>query len=177
LRSPPQVKEGDFTIRYITLEDQASYRTLRSEALTTEPDAFGATLAALQAWSEAEWIDWLSQVIIPERKNIIVIELDKIPVATCGFGLSEDDPTSGFIWGMFVSPSHRKQQHGRALLKEAERWIRKMNRNRVKAYVAAPNETAITFYRRCGYIIGSASGVLRPGSMVPVYPIEKTLEN
>jgi len=94
----------------------------------------------------------------------------------CGFGLSDDDNSSGFIWGMFVSAAQRRMKHGQAMLEEAERWMKTSGRRQVKALVAAPNENAIRFYRMCGYVIGPTSGFLRQGSIIPVYPIEKKIQ-
>ena len=162
-------------IRYLTPQDHAIYRVIRLEALSTDPDAFGETLAIAQARSEADQIEWLSKVIIPGRKNIVLIEVEKRPVAMCGFGLSDDDNTSGFIWGMFVSSAQRRKNHGQTMLEEAERWLQAKGISRVTAHVAAPNEGAINFYRRCGYAIGPASGFLRPGSSIPVHPIERKI--
>jgi ribosomal protein S18 acetylase RimI-like enzyme len=162
-------------IRYLTLRDQSTYAAIRLEALASDPDAFGETLETARKRSEADWTSWLSKVIIPDQKNIIVIELEGKPVAMCGFGLSDEDHSTGFIWGMFVSPSHRRRNYGRILLEEAEKWIRGKGGKQIKSCVAAPNQEAIDFYRGYGFAIGQDSGFLRPGSDISTYPIEKTI--
>jgi GNAT superfamily N-acetyltransferase len=162
-------------IRYLTLKDHALLRAIRMEALATDADAFGATLAATSSRSDSAWLEWLAQVMVPNRKNIIAIELREVPVAMCGFGLSDDNDNGGFIWGMFVSLSERRNGHGRAMLKEAEQWIGAQGRQIVKAQVAAPNQSAIQFYRQAGYSVGPVVGFLRSGSSIPVHPIEKRI--
>jgi GNAT superfamily N-acetyltransferase len=117
------------------------------------------------------------QVMIPNQKNIIAVEKREALVAMCGFGLSYDDDKCGFLWGMFVSLSERRNGHGQAMLAEAEQWIGAQGRQMVKAQVAAPNQNAIHFYRQAGYSIGPASGFLRPGSSIPVHPIEKRIDS
>jgi GNAT superfamily N-acetyltransferase len=117
----------------------------------------------------------LAKVIVPERKNVVCIDYDNSPVAMCGFGLSDDDSECGFIWGLFVSTSHRRSGLGTTLLGEAEEWIKIRGDRRVEACVAAPNNSAIEFYRRNGYIIHPASGYLRPGSEIPTHAIVKEL--
>ena len=133
------------------------------EALASDPDAFGATLTALATRSHSDWLEWLAHVMIPNQKNIIAVEKRKNLVAMCGFGLSDDDDKCGFLWGMFVSLSERRNGHGRAMLTEAERWIAAQGRQTVKAEVAAPNQNAVHFYRRAGYSIGPAAGFFKAG--------------
>ena len=85
-----------------------------------DPDAlFGETLAA---WSDARSevklrLDRMAlqgHKSLAERKNIIVIgNQRKRPVTPmCGFGISDNDGASGFIWGMFVSSAQRRKNHG-----------------------------------------------------------------
>ena len=56
-------------IRYLAADDLSTYRTIRSEALTSDPDAFGQTSAALEQMSDGELMQWLSDVIVPKRKD------------------------------------------------------------------------------------------------------------
>lgn len=163
-------------IRYLSPEDYQVLRQIRLEALETDPDAFGALHADAFRRTDEEWRDWLLNVIVPGRKNIVVAEEEEVPIGMCGFGLSDEDPETGFLWGMFVSRNHRQKQCGETLLKEAEDWLSANDGKKIKACVAAPNESAIRFYRKNGYMIGPASGTLRPSSSIPIHPIEKQLK-
>jgi len=163
-------------IRFLSPEQHAIYRRIRVEALSADPGAFGETLAAIQSRSDSDLVQWLSQAIVPERKAIAYIEEQGHCVAMCGFRLSDEDKSIGAFWGMFVSPPHRRKGYGRLLLEAAESWISEHDGGRVLARVAAPNDSAITFYRSCGYSIGGQKGTLRPGSNIPVYEICKMIQ-
>lgn len=162
-------------IRYLSPEDYRTFRQIRLEALETDPDAFGALHVDACRRTDAEWKNWVANVIVPGRKNVVVEEEGGSPVGMCGFGLSDEDPETGFLWGMFVSRNHRRKQCGERLLKEAEDWLSANRAKKITACVAAPNESAIRFYRKNGYMIGPVSGTLRPGSSIPIHPIEKRL--
>jgi ribosomal protein S18 acetylase RimI-like enzyme len=162
-------------IRYLTPRDREKVIAIRLEALSCDPDAFGATLDEVSKRSDADWDAWISKVIVPEEKNIIVIEEEGRPVAMCGFGVSDENGPVGFLWGMFVSRAHRRKSYGRRMLNEAEVWLKQKARTKITACVAAPNDHAVAFYRRCGFTVGPVSGVLRPGSVIPIYPIEKEI--
>jgi len=162
-------------IRHLNPANLALYKVIRLEALSSDPDAFGETLAVAKQRSEPEWTAWLAKVIIPELKNIIVVEREDRPVAMCGFGLSEKKNGDGFLWGMFVSPHDRRSGLASRMLAEAENWIAQKGGKTIRANVAAPNQGAIDFYRNHGFLVGELAGSLRAGSSVLVYPIEKKL--
>jgi ribosomal protein S18 acetylase RimI-like enzyme len=163
------------TFRYLSPKDHAAYRQIRAEALATDPDAFGETLSALQGRTELKLAEWLTEAIIPGRKCIAIIEESGRSIAMCGFGLSDEDRSSGFIWGMFVSRLCRRKGCGKQLLASAESWISGHDGHRVVARVAACNDAAIALYRSANYTIGAQEGTLRPGSTIPLLEISKVL--
>jgi GNAT superfamily N-acetyltransferase len=162
-------------IRHFTPQDHALYRRIRTEALASDPDAFGETLEMLASRRDSELVEWLAQRIVPGKKTIAYVEQGGEPVAMAGFGISSEDPSSGILWGMFVSPNFRRRQFGKLLLTTAESWVGVCGGKVIKARVAAPNNTALRFYRSCGYLIGEPRGTLRPGSTIPSYEIEKKI--
>lgn len=141
-------------IRHFTLGDYTLYRRIRLEALASDPGAFGETRQVVEERSDSELIEWLSQRIVPGKKTIAYVEQEGRPVAMCGFGISDEDATPGFFWGLYVSPKFRRRRHGQLLLAEAESWVRARGGRAIKARVATPNDSAITFYRIWGYSAG-----------------------
>lgn len=159
-------------IRTLSNSDFDVFKTIRSEALSSDPDAFGETKEAFDSRDDDELRKRYAD-LTSGRKKIVAAFVGDTPVAMCGFGISEEDEKNGFLWGMYVSPSHRKLGIGRDLLKEAEKWIAENRGEKISSCVAAPNDGAITFYKYSGYEIMPVSGVLRDGSDVPVHPIRK----
>lgn len=162
-------------IRSLRARDLESYRTIRGEALRTDRDAFGETSEFFGGRASADFQRWFKRHVDSSRSGILVYEIDGVPRAMCGFGISDGDSTEGFLWGLFVSPSVRGRGIGAALLKEVEAWLTCQAVQWIKAKVAAPNVDAIRFYELAGYSVGPSIGYLRDGSSVPVHEIRLDL--
>ncbi len=162
-------------IRSLEAEDLESYRTIRGEALRTDPDAFGETSEHFRGRAGSDFQEWFERHVDPGRTGILVYEIDDAPWAMCGLGVSDADSTEGFLWGLFTSPSVRRRGIGVALLREAEAWLASHGVQRITAKVAAPNLDAIRFYEVAGYSVGPRIGYLRDGSSVPVHEIKLNL--
>ena len=105
--------------------------------------------------------------------GILVDEADGQVRGMCGFGVNRDDPTEGYLWGMFVSPTARRQGIGLRMIEEATVALTASGIRRIAARVAAPNSDALSFYEAAGFTVGEQIGTLREGSQVPVHRIEK----
>ena len=71
-------------------------------ALQSDPDVFGETAEAFAERSDAELTQWLSDAVTASSKPIACFEHEGEPIAMCGFGISDEDPSSGYLWGLFV---------------------------------------------------------------------------
>jgi len=159
-------------MRYLTGSDFALFRAIRSEALLTEPDAFGETIELFRSRAEVELLERFLQ-LTRRPKNIVAVLEEGAPVGMCGFGISDEEQGTGFLWGMYVSASVRNRGVGRRMLSEAEQWVAGNGGEVIRACVAASNATALQFYRNAGYTVFPASGTLREDSAIPLHPIEK----
>ena len=166
---------SEMSIRELNPSEVALFRSIRLEALSSDPDAFGETLQRASSLSDSAWSERLANEIVPQRKTVFVIENQSEPIAMCFLGLRDDDSTTGYMGGVFVSLAFRRCGYGRSLLDATERWIQKHGGYRVRVKVAAPNNDAIDFYKSCGYVLTGRMDTLREGSDIPVYEIEKQL--
>ena len=164
-------------ISYFAPHDVERFRQIRSEALTSDPDAFGETAGEFGQRSDSELAERLSKAIESDRKSIAYVEDDGVPVAMCGFGITDQDSSTGFLWGLFVSPSHRRRGLAKLLLQEAESWFLARGVTEIQAAVAAPNMNALELYRSCGYCVGPQIGTLRPTSSIPLHRIRKRISS
>lgn len=164
-------------IRRLDPHDLDLYRAIRTEALSTEPDAFGETLEAFAGRTDEELREWFTRHVSARDAAILVEERDGAAVGMCGCGLYDLDPRDGYLWGMFVSPSARRRGLGAALLREAVAVLRPLGVRRMRARVTASNRGVVEFYRRAGFAIGPPAERLRAGSEIPVHPIELDLED
>ncbi|MEH3117736.1 MAG: GNAT family N-acetyltransferase [Methylorubrum populi] len=137
------------SIRRLGAEDAPAYRTLRLEALSRHPEAFGAAYdeEALHplAWTEERLAG-----------NVVLGGVsggDGRLVGTAGLSVPAGLKMRhrGVLWGMYVSPQARRTGVGtalvQALVSEANSRVEE-----VTLTVASGNEPALTLYRRAGFI-------------------------
>ena len=172
------------SIRPLLPHEIKAYKALRLQALHSDPDAFGETLEQAQTLTDEEWSERLAKalstgavIFVAQDDEQINDEVDKENKASfvgmCAVGEDQTEPGYGFIRGMFVVPSARKGGVGTSLMQAAEAWAYQRGLHGINARVAAPNESAIRFYRKLGYAIGPVTGTLRLDSSVQVYSIAK----
>lgn len=89
-------------VRYLASDDPSTYRAIRSEALSSDPDAFGETSAAFAKRTNDDLGKWLAKVIEAERKAVVLEEKEGRTRGMCGFGISDTKSDEGFL-GAFSS--------------------------------------------------------------------------
>ena len=69
------------------------------------------------------------------------------------------DGHRGWVNYLAVAPRHRRQAHGRALLREAERLLLEKGCPKLNLQVRSSNREAIAFYERLGFIQDDVVGL------------------
>ncbi len=137
----------------LTPADWRAHRDLRLSALTSDPEAFGATYAANAAYDEATWRARLTAVTYWQ------VRLAGVPVGMAGLwdpvlepqelGGAEPVP---FLIAMFVRPEVRGTGIGGVLVREAMAEAGRRGYRRIMLDVRAGNAPALALYRRHGFL-------------------------
>jgi ribosomal protein S18 acetylase RimI-like enzyme len=128
-------------LQELTQDDWALWRALRIEATTDEPDAFGSTLAAVVATTEAQWrarFGARSLHLIARRGDAAV----GMAAVNHGFEL-------GSVW---VRPAARGSGTAHRLIDAALRWSASREARAVRLAVRESNTAAIGLYRAYGFV-------------------------
>ena len=139
--------------RILTVDDAAAWRSVRLEALESDPEAFGASVEAHRKLTDEEIA---SRVAYDEANKFVAGAFDGGElVGTAGFvrepGLKERH--KGFIWGVYVRADHRGHGVGRrmmALLLERARKIDGLEQ--INISVATTQIAAAALYRSLGFV-------------------------
>jgi GNAT superfamily N-acetyltransferase len=137
-------------VRRLAPADGETLRTIRLEALRSDPDAFGSTLEREESRSDDDWRAWLG------RGATFVAETDDGPVGLI-VAIPHDDPTTVGIYAMFVSSRARRGGVGRALVEAAIEWATGRDAERVTLMVIDGNEPASKLYESCGFTYSGES--------------------
>ena len=154
----------------------SEYKKIRSEALLSDPDAFGELFDMFKLKTDDEIEFYLRDVNNGVSKRVDLLLCDDKIIGMCGYGIKDNDINNGFIWGVYVNISFRGKGFSEQLVNSSIDNIWKMGCKTIKARVAAPNMRAINFYKKLGFKISDPVGTLRQGSSIPVFEISKSAQ-
>jgi ribosomal protein S18 acetylase RimI-like enzyme/quercetin dioxygenase-like cupin family protein len=83
----------------------------------------------------------------PELFLVGTVGAELVASAMVGF-----DGHRGWVYYLAVAPAHRRQSHGRALMREAERLLTQRGCPKLNLQLRASNAGVIEFYRKLGYV-------------------------
>ncbi len=134
----------------LTPDQVERYRTLRLEALATDPDAFGSTLEREQGFDDATWAARIGS--FGGRPGVVIVATDDhgTDIGVCGAGFEGDEPTTT-LWGMWVRPADRGSGAATVLLDRAIRWSVERGATSMVLWVVRTNDRAIALYRNAGF--------------------------
>ena len=131
-------------VRPLGPEDVDTLRAIRLEALRSDPDAFGTTLAREEARTEDEWRAWIG------RGATFVAE-DEVGPSGLIVAVPQEGRRVVGIFAMFVSARARRQGVGRTLVEAAVEWATSQGAERVELMVVQRNDAAASLYEACGF--------------------------
>ena len=139
-------------LRPVTEEDWELWRDLRYRVLTTDPDAFGSTLAREQAFTESDWRRL-------GRGRCYVACVDGRPVGMGGIIPEESGSCS--VVAMWVDPAARGRGIGWLLLEQVLGTV--PADGDVVLWVADGNP-ARRLYESAGFVATGERAPIRPGA-------------
>ena len=138
-------------LRPLEARDVDAYRRLRLEALQNEPKAFGSSFEAEIGLRLSHYRERLTH---SAENYVLGAWLDAELIGIVGF-VRETAPNRahvGSVWGLYVSPHHRKRGVGRRLLVDSiERSRRLPGLERLRVTVLSDNAQARRFYESLGF--------------------------
>ncbi|MCX7173540.1 MAG: GNAT family acetyltransferase [Proteobacteria bacterium] len=119
--------------------------------------------AVVALWQECgltrPWNDPRADIArkLTEQPELFIVGTDGTAiVATAMVGF---DGHRGWLYYLAVSPRHRRQSYGRALMQEAERLLKERGCPKLNLLVRSSNAEVIEFYRKLGYVQDEVVGL------------------
>jgi GNAT superfamily N-acetyltransferase len=136
---------GRITVRRAAIGDEPTLRSLRLQALSTDPDAFGSTLDRELARTPADWQRWLSP-----GATFIAFNGNEPAGLVAGAHDQQDDAVVNLM-AMWVHPALRGSGAAGALVDALVCWALDEHAREVRLCVIADNNRASRFYERNGF--------------------------
>ena len=156
----------DIVIRRVRAEEWDRLRALRLSALADAPMAFGATLAAEQAFPDQVWQERAAAGAAGADRVTIIADAGGRWVGSVVGLLSAEGAGERPVWiaGMWVHPDSRRRGVAQALLRAVALWARERGADMLHLHVTEINTPAIMLYERLGF---HASGETAPLAHTP----------
>lgn len=138
---------ADVMIRRLRPDDANSFRAIRLEALTVNPEALGSTLEL----EEKLDVPWFASRL--ENSHVMGAFRDDELVGTAGFAVQQGQKQAhkGRLWGMYVRPSARNIGVGR-LLVSAVLDVAREKVELIQLTVVRDNRPARRLYESLGFV-------------------------
>lgn len=138
---------ADVMIRRLRPDDANSFRAIRLEALTVNPEALGSTLELEDKLD----VPWFASRL--ENSHVIGAFRDDELVGTAGFAVQQGQKQAhkGRLWGMYVRPSARNVGVGR-LLVSAVLDVAREKVELIQLTVVRDNRPARRLYESLGFV-------------------------
>lgn len=141
-------------IRQIGPDDLAAYKAIRASALENNPEAFGMTLGMFKKRDDNTHIQGLQKTYTdPHSATFLAFDSDN-PVGMAGIVRQENPKMrhKAFLWGMYISASHRGQGIGAKLVENILDVAKKSDTIiQVHLTVVSENAGAIQLYKKFGF--------------------------
>jgi ribosomal protein S18 acetylase RimI-like enzyme len=133
--------------------EEALLRTLRLEALTLDPYAFGSTYERELARTVEDWRRWMSPGVV------FILEDAQGARGMVAAAHDPDDPAIVDLMAMWVQPEARGSGGADALLAAVLGWARSERATAVRLQVVHDNQRARGFYERHAFKLTGATRV------------------
>lgn len=141
-------------IRPLVPEDIESFYAIRTQALTTNPEAFQTTLAEHQQTSMPEIEKRFRGTLADPQAFILGAFVNDTIAGMMGFQRYHRTTIrhKGIIWGVYIAPENRGQGLGGEMLDFAIRMARGMvGLQQIQLSVVSTNEAAVKLYLSRGF--------------------------
>lgn len=135
-------------VRRATLDDIDTIRSLRLQALTDSPDAFGSTYARELARSDDDWRRW-----IEPNPTYLLDDATGEAVGIVAATRDEEDQTTTMLMALWIRPASRGSGGGDLLVNAVLHWATVTQSTSVQLCVIDGNGPAQRLYERHGFVV------------------------
>ncbi len=119
---------------------------IRLEALRTDPDAFGSSLAREEGFKESHW-----RMRLRASPWFVAVDADDDVGLACVIQEPGADERDRHLVSFWVRPGSRRRGAGRALLDAAARWAASDGATRLTLWLVQGTTAAAAVYRAAGF--------------------------
>lgn len=147
-----------YTLQRLIPAQWEEYKSIRLEALKTNPEMFGSNYAKEVAYSQNDWLSFLEN----DSRAMFALYHDKSLVGLSGVTLKKDDATTAVLFASFIKLSHRGNGLSKLFYQVRIDWARQKKCGSLIVSHRAGNELSKAANQRFGFTYTHAEEVSWP---------------
>ena len=166
------------TIRHLTTSDWKIFKSIRLEALKTDPQAFGSTFKDESTKEETYWKACINDGIRGSQPSVIFCAFhDDRPFGVIFAFRDQRFDEVAHLAGLWVKPAFRGQKIATKLLQAALEWSKKQHFEQAKLWNNVRNTTAQTLYEKEGFQYTERTDTMKSHPNQTIREMRKDLSN
>lgn len=139
--------EDNYSLHRLLPSEWAEYKSIRLEALQSNPEMFGSSYLKEVTYSQNDWIALLEN---DKRAIFVLYNIDSI-IGLTGVAIDRDDATSAVLFSSFIRPEHRGKGMARLFYQARIDWAREKKCSSITVSHRAGNEISKAANQRFGF--------------------------
>jgi len=150
--------KDNYTLRRLLPSQWEEYKSIRLEALKTNPEMFGSNYAKEVTYRENDWIALLEN----DSRAMFALYDAQLLIGLTGVTLKKDDATTAILFASFVKPPHRGKGLSKLFFQARIDWARQKKCRLITVSHRAGNTHSKAAIERFGFKYSHAEEVNWP---------------
>ncbi|MCW3465970.1 GNAT family N-acetyltransferase [Chitinophaga nivalis] len=148
----------NYTLRRLLPAQWEAYKSIRLEALQTNPDMFGSNYKKEATYTPDEWISFLQN----DRRAQFALYYNESLVGLTGVTLDKAAATNAVLFASFIQPAHRGNGLSTLFYEARIDWARSQNCKTITVSHRVGNDVSKAANQRFGFVYAHAKEVMWP---------------
>lgn len=114
------IAKNNYTLRHLLPAEWEDYKSIRLEALKTNPEMFGSNYAKEAAYSQNDWITLLEN----DSRAVFALFHANLLIGLSCVAVKKDDPATAILFASFIGLSHRGKGLSKLFYQTRIDWAR-----------------------------------------------------
>jgi RimJ/RimL family protein N-acetyltransferase len=139
--------KDNYSLQRLLPSKWQEYKSIRLEALQTNPEMFGSNYLKEAAYSQNDWVSFLED----DTRAMFALYDKKSLIGLTGVTLKKEDATTAILFASFIKPSYRNNGLSELFYQARIDWARNKKCSSVIVSHRAGNEASKAANQRFGF--------------------------
>ena len=139
--------KNNYTLQRLLTAKWEEYKSIRLEALQTNPEMFGSNYLKEAAYGQNEWVSFLED----DTRAMFALYDDELLIGLTGVAIKKEDTSTAILFASYIKPSHRSQGLSALFYQARIDWARNKKCSSITVSHRTGNEVSKAANQRFGF--------------------------